>query len=115
MRECYRTPAGKQERQAQVEPLRREVRDTFVGKASSGGGSGSNGANGAAASSSSSSSNGTGQHAAYTDTDISIALKVRKVMLRTVRRVPECAPASAYAIVHRPNHSGHAYGHVRIF
>ncbi len=73
MRDCYRTPAGKQERQAQVEPLRREVRDAFVGEPnSSGNGSGSS--NGAAANG----SNGTGPAAVYTDTDISIVLKARR-------------------------------------
>ena len=74
MRECYRTPAGKQERQAQVEPLRREVRDAFVGEPSSS--SHNSGSNGAAAGD----SNGAGPAAVYTDTDISIVLKARQTI-----------------------------------
>ncbi len=78
MRECYRTPAGKQERQAQVEPLRREARDAFVGEPSSSGTS--SGSNGAAAGGG---SNGAGPAALYTDTDISIVLKARQICVRS--------------------------------
>jgi hypothetical protein len=68
MLECYRTPAGKQERQAQVEPLRREVRNSMVGAPRAG----DNGSAPAA------SSNGASPSAAaYTDSDVNGVLKVR--------------------------------------
>ena len=62
MLECYRTPAGKQERQAQVEPLRREVREALVGTPNNHASAGSNGASPPAA--------------AYTDANVNAALKV---------------------------------------
>ena len=96
MRECYRTPAGKQERQAQVEPLRREVRDTLVGSEASPS-SGSNGSNGTAASG----SNGTVPAAVYTDTDISIVLKVGRT--RMLSELTVVLVVSTCAIPYHPS------------
>ena len=83
MRECYRTPAGKQERQAQVGPLRQEVRDAFVGETTTttSSSSSSSHVNGAAAGGG---SNGTAPAAAYTDSDLSVALKARRAQLQHV-------------------------------